>query len=809
MLRLSLQLCLREYRAAPWRFLFVWAAIATGTGILGGIQDLSISFRQALKKQSRDWIAADVAARTNAFPTGGQMARIQALGDDWTIVTETVGMAGSRLAGFQTVAVKAVDPEKYPFYGRLLLNGHASLKTALAPDAAVVSPVIEERLKSHPGLPLRLGEAQFRIAATIQSEPDRFAVMPLHLPRVILTREAFDRTGLVRFGGRATHRILLRLRPGMSPQASESLLRELFPDGEVLDSSTNDPDLMETLGQASGYCALLAMVGLLVASAGVAVVMHSHLRSEVHSIAVMKTLGGRSRQVIALYGVQVMLLAFAGSLTGILLGHAVQALLLVWFDAYVPFPIEPVWYWQTDLQTISAGLLMPLAATTPVLSHVVGIRPMQVWRGDWETGRFPVSVAILSLLAFLLYGWWVQGSWKIALGLCGALTLVLGAALLCSWAMLGLLRRLSAWSLPVSWKHGLANLHRPGNYSILVLAAMVAASTFLAASNLLETTLAADWETRSPFRGYNLFLMNVTPREKASLERDLAATGALEAPPQFAAFSRVRFGARDLLATSAAAKPASLEVVAGKWWTDQDSRPLAAVHYALARRLKVSVGQTIRLICGGREMQCTVAALHRSHGPNAMAYDFTLNPAAVRDLPFIFNGAAKATPARLTEIEAQIIEAHPGIVVLNANEALSYVRYAADRVALMVRSLAAFTLAGGVFILTIGITSTSLKRMHETAVFRTLGATGGKLLRVTAVEFAALGLFAGTTGVIFGTMAANAALRLLFDSPPAWPGWVASALLIGVAAVASTVAGWLACLPILRRKPLVVLRLNA
>jgi putative ABC transport system permease protein len=452
---------------------------------------------------------------------------------------------------------------------------------------------------------------------------------------------------------------------------------------------------------------------------------------------------------------------------------------------------------------------MPFLLTAPVLAQAPAIRPMNVWRGGWEPRRFPPSVAATGLLALFLYGSLVQQSWKAAAGCCGVLMLVLGAAVLCSRLLLGSMRRISALPLAVSWKHGLANLHRPGNYALPVLAALAAAAAFLSASSLLERTLLGDWQGRSPFRGYNLFLLNVPPTQAAPIEQDLNSTGALEAAPQFVSFSRVRLGSRDFLATSSAAKPPSLEIVAGKWWAENESHPLAALHYSLARRLNLTVGQSFRLICGGRQLECKLAAVHRSHGPAAMAYDFTLNPAAVRDLPFIFNGAAKVAPARLAEIEMHMIESHPSIVVLDAGEALSYVRYASERVAWMVRSLSVFTLCTGIFVLMLGVTSTSMRRVHETAVFRILGATKGKLAGIMLVEYASLGLFAGATGAAFGTIVANAALVFLLGIPPSWPGATALALFITVAAVATTAAGSLACLPILKSKPLPVLRLDS
>jgi len=215
----------------------------------------------------------------------------------------------------------------------------------------------------------------------------------------------------------------------------------------------------------------------------------------------------------------------------------------------------------------------------------------------------------------------------------------------------------------------------------------------------------------------------------------------------------------------------------------------------------------VRLQSSKGDIEVTIASLHRARG-YAAAYDFTLNPAAARDLPFIFNGAAQVAGDRLPGVEAAVIESHPSIVVLSANEALSYVRYAMDRIVWMIRSLSGFTLLGGLLILALGVSSTRLRRMQEAAVFKTLGAARARLLGIAAVEFGCLGLYAGIVGLILGVAAANAALVLLFHTPPARVRWSEAALGVAAAGGASTLAGLATCLPVLRPRPLVVLRLN-
>src|SRR5262249_57031627 len=101
------------------------------------------------------------------------------------------------------ISVKAVDPKVYPFYGNLKLNPPASLQDALNPNSIVVSNDLLLRLKVNVGDTVRAGGQEFRIAALVETEPDRMSGSLNVGPRVMMSREGLDRTGLIRFGSRA------------------------------------------------------------------------------------------------------------------------------------------------------------------------------------------------------------------------------------------------------------------------------------------------------------------------------------------------------------------------------------------------------------------------------------------------------------------------------------------------------------------------------------------------------------------------------------------------------------------------------
>ena len=76
------------------------------------------------------------------------------------------------------------------------------------------------RLKTRVGESIRLGGQEFRVAAVLAAEPDRMTGSLNVGPRVMISRDGLDRTGLISLGSRAAERFLLRLPDGTGRAAA-------------------------------------------------------------------------------------------------------------------------------------------------------------------------------------------------------------------------------------------------------------------------------------------------------------------------------------------------------------------------------------------------------------------------------------------------------------------------------------------------------------------------------------------------------------------------------------------------------------
>ena len=500
--RSAAKIAAREMHSSRGKFFFVILSVAIGVAALTGVRGFSASFRSTLLNRARSIMAADLSARMFQQPTPEQqkgLDEIAASGVEITPVTELLSMASSpKTLDPLLVSMKAVDPAMYPFYGEVELAPAAPLKTVLTPDTVAVADDLLVRLNLKVGDQLKIGTQLFRIASVVVNEPDRLSSTFAAGPRVMISRDGLDASGLLAPGSHAGQRYLFKVpkpRNGapISDKAVADLktrLEKLLPEAQIIDYRETNPALTQGLDRATSLLSLMSLVALVLGAIGVAMAMRAHLQQRLDTIAIMKSLGARSGQVIKIYLLQTLLLGAAGGVLGVAMGVGVQLAFPYVLAKLIHVDTELHVQLATVLTGLAVGILTTLLFTLPPLLDIRGVRPILILRravddsddpfvaGIWrkitknvaQIGAAVLILGGLAAIATTLSDSVVVGQ-VFSLGLVAVL-----AVLLCASAavLAGLRFFLSKTRLhlPSSVRHGLANLYRPGNPSAALLAAL-------------------------------------------------------------------------------------------------------------------------------------------------------------------------------------------------------------------------------------------------------------------------------------------------------------------------------------------------
>jgi putative ABC transport system permease protein len=836
----------RDLKSAPGKFAFVVLSVAIGVAALVGVRGFSESFRRTLTTEARSLMAGDLSARIFRQPTSDEMQKIADLdknngGARSTWVVETISMASVPPDPVPLlVTLKAVDPSQYPYYGEAQLEPEMPLPQALQGDSAVVAEEFLIRLNAHVGDTLRLGGRNFKITAVLKQEPDRMSAGAGMGPRVMVSRAALDRTGLLAVGSRASERLLIKL-PAQSDQvAVRKRVETALPDAQVMDFKEGNPALSQGLDNATAILSLICLVAMVLGAIGVAMAMHAHLEQRMDMLAILKAVGARSSDLLRIFLLQTLGLGLAGGFLGVAAGVGVMAALPAVFGKLLPVATELGFPWRSVFAGLGTGLLTTLLFCLPPLLDVRAVRPVLVlrrlveqvppgfgaWVGRWWARRLQIALSVLVVFALGGIAWGLSDSAKVggwfALLFAIALVVLLILAAVALRTLRFVLNRVRL-HLPSFLRHGLANLYRPGNQSAAVLASLGTGVMLILAVYLMQASLLRDLRNTASPKLPNVFLIDVTTDEAAGVkdffQRQPGVTQALDLMPvvagRFVSLNgqpldklRDKHFPRRMLENAELSwsdtPPAGDKVTQGKWWNSADPAELA-IGEGTAKRLQLGLGSAVQLEVGGRVLALKVAAIYRPDGEHPGArVSFILPSGQLKDEPATWYGGAHIDTKQVPAMERALFAAYPTVTVINIADVLDRIESVVDQITFVVRFLAGFSILAGLMILASSIASSRFRRMREAVVLKTLGATRMRIVRTFSVEFSVLGLLAGSVGVIFANILTRVLLRKLeVDFHIDWYATLVS--LVGTAILA-TATGWIASYRILGLRPLEVLR---
>jgi putative ABC transport system permease protein len=308
-------MAVRETRSSWRRLLFFFICIAVGVAAIVALRSVIQSVREVLGGEARSLIAADVLVSTNReWPEAVNttidraLAAAGATGRTETLETPTrVRPVDQSKSVAKMVELRALQPD-FPLYGAVVLtDGTPYSHTLLQNHGVIVRPELLTALGIKVGDQISIGQAPFTIRGTLASEPGRRIGGFSLGPRVLIDYADLQSTGLLGFGSRADRRLHVRA-PEDRLDALVTLLRRDLRDEflNVRSYRSTEDQIGRDFERAENYLSLVGLIIVILGGIAVSSVTRVFILQKMRSIAVLKCLGARSRQIIAVYVLQVM-----------------------------------------------------------------------------------------------------------------------------------------------------------------------------------------------------------------------------------------------------------------------------------------------------------------------------------------------------------------------------------------------------------------------------------------------------------------------------------------------------------------------
>ncbi|WP_207537338.1 ABC transporter permease [Sabulicella rubraurantiaca] len=783
---LGWRLARRELRGGVRGLRLVLACLALGVAAIAAVGTLRAGVEAGLRADGARILGGDLEIRAGYQPVDPAVldwarGRGAVLSEVRLLRAMLVAPEGERML----VELKAVDGA-YPLVGELGLDPPGPVETIFA------EPSVAERLALRPGDAVRLGDATLRFGGIITEEPDKVATPTIFGPRALMPLSLLPETGLIQPGSLINHEYRLRLPPGPEPRRFADELRAAFPNApwRVRLAEAAEPGVNRFLDRAASFLTLAGLTALLVGGIGVATGVRAWLAARSRTIATLRCLGAPQGAILAAYLWQVAVLGAVGIVIGLAAGWGLTWLAAQALAGALPVPPRLGLYPAPLALAALYGALTALCFALWPLGRAGRIPGAALFRDAVaDSTRFPGwgvvaanAVAATALVALVVLT--AEQPFFAAAFCAGAVAALalfrLGATLLMAGA-----RRIRGLRRP-EWRMGLANLHRPGASTPVMLVALGLGLTTLAAIAQIEGNLRNALGQEMPERAPNFFFIDIQPdqvenfdalarsvpgveevRRVPSLRARVTAVKGVPAEewrttPETAWALR---GDRGL--TYSATPPEGTSVVAGQWWDANYRGPvLVSFDANLARGWGVGIGDTLTLNVLGRDIDMTIANLREVRW-RSLAMNFTLiaSPGLLSAAPHTHIATVRGDPSQDSALLRRVTDALPNVSGIRVREALEKVGELLERIGTALTATGSVTLLAGALVLAGAVAAGQARRVREAIVLKVLGAARGQIRSAFLVEFGVLGLFAGALAAAAGTAAAWGVVRGIMGQP--------------------------------------------
>jgi putative ABC transport system permease protein len=837
---LSLRLALREMRGGLSGFRVFVACLALGVAAIAGVGSVAQGLNEGLSREGRAILGGDAAfSLVHREATAEERGFLETKGRVSEVATLRA-MTRTEAGEAALAEVKAVD-DVYPLAGTLRTQPEQPLPDLLAQRegvfGAVADPALLTRLSIPQGSRIRMGEVELDIRAELVSEPDALSDGIGLGPRLFVSREALQASGLIEPGSlvRWNYRIALENSDIGAARDLVDEAQEQFPQAGWRARTRDNASerLTSNIALFTQFLTLVGLTALLVGGVGVANAVNAYVERRRETIAVLKALGAPGSRVFGVYLVQILMIAAIGIVIGLVVGAALPFLIEWGFAAILPLPFKATLQPLQLLLASAFGVLVALVFALWPLGRAHDMPVSALFRDHLaESGlRLPrrryliasaaVTLMLLALIVVTAFDKVVAVVFLVAAAAVLALlrTVSIGVAALARRAP-----RLRATAPRLA----IANIHRPGALTPSVVLSLGLGIALLVTVALIDSSIRQQLQASLPDRAPGFFFIDIPNTEAPAFAEFLAGTSpdaeVTQVPMLRGRITSLKGQSTENYPAGEAAwvlrgdrgltfsdtLPEDSRITAGTWWeAGHTGSNLVSFASDLGEELGLSVGDEVVVNVLGREVTATIANFRTVDWENlGINFVMVFSPNSFAGAPYQYLATLRAPGSDDAAERAVLREAaqrFPQIIAIRVKDALATIGDIAEKLALAIRAASGVTVLASVLVLAGALAAGHRYRLYDAMILKTLGATRRAIVSAFALEYLIIGAASALFGMVAGGISAWVIVARLMKID--FHMDVGSVLTVTTAALVLTVAlGLVGTWRLVREKPARVLR---
>lgn len=801
----SLRDLFRQARHPSIRLLFISLVMAVVS--ITTIMLVSDMLKRSLTNSATQFIAGD-----------RQLVSPRVLDAQWLAYADQLGLQRAKSIEFssmlyandqfQLVSVKAVD-QKYPLKGDLLVEVAPGKRVSLNKGPESEHVWMHKRLFSlfqiSAGDLVSLGEMDFVVNHELAQEPDAGFQLAALAPRVLMRSDDVEKTGVIQPGSRVTWRYYFAGSDASIELYEKWLLPKLDPSQKWQGVKEGRPAIQDALEKTETYLLLGGSLAVLLACIAVAMASRQFALGQIDSVAIMKTLGVRSANIIAHYAIQVLFLGILASFIGLVFGGAIAYILQSVLSALMPELEWPIWSMQSaKVLSLALGTVFVslIGFALPQFIQLRKISPMRVLRQEkMNAMAWSWQSALIAILAIftLLYGY--SQNLILVAGLLFSVLALFVVLIFCAWLLYQLFGRKIIPYLKVGsvFRQAILNLLRRPWHTLVQLGVFSMTLLLFCIIFIARGSLVDNWQGQLPENAPNHFLLNVSPVDLSNLEEALQAKnietnelypmvrGRLShinnLPVKVAVTKDVAALNRELNLTWSNRLPEDNKIIEGAWWKPKtanvnlikdktwvddsivsSSKDLkVSVEEKLAGKLGLSLGDRLQFSIGGEDLIAAVSSI-RSVQWDSMRPNFYMmfDEGNLARFPSTYI-TSFYIPKEQKHLLNDLGKEFPTVSILELDQLVDKLRGIVYQVSQMVEMILVFTVIAALLVISALIHASMNERTREAALMRTLGVKARYISLVQSIEFGLMGWVAAWLGLMCAEIVMWGIQLKLFD----------------------------------------------
>ena len=745
---LSIKLFMREIRSGYLTSMLLSLVLAVT--IVSGISLFTDRLEKVLNSETQEFLGGDLKFESNDNSIKEALKTLN-LRDSQSSEMAVLASVIFSEEEMQLSSIKAVD-NSYPLIGELELqndSGTYTTKEGPAPGTLWIDERLKNLLSLEYGDEMYLGDATFVFKATIIYEPDRGSTNFAFAPKTIMNLKDLDKTNLIQPGSRVEYNYLFTGTDQEINRIRKTLEENRNPGDDIESLNEDESSLGKTIDRSENFFLLGGLIAVLLSACTIGISSQRFARRHISYVAILKTLGMNLFQIRSLYLLLFFYTTILTLVLGLGLGWFLQSSFINLMDSYFPSELPSPSLYPLYVTCVTV-LICQFGFIYPHISKLLDISPMRVLKNDISFNQNLLPVFIMGLLAFLLLLYIYTNQITLSL-------IIFSGVIIFSFVGIGLIYLLlgksklglgaqDAVTLALSElrRRRLSNSFQIFAFTVAIGLSLI---TFSASKNLLGS-----WQDSIPDDAPNNFAINITKEDKESMklflsEKDIEID--LFYPVANAQITRKQDKNnvidRNFNITWIKDLPEQNKIVDGEWFQEEEENGIS-ISDDISERYNLKMNDEVIIQMEDGSIETYIQSIRTVDWESFSPNFFVIGHPSLFEEKSSTHITSFFIPKSKQKVAAELMREFRTVSVFSIEELIQQIRDIVDQVTKALNSILLLTCLSALFLAFSALQDGFDQRRHQSAILRTLGATG-KLVKVSSlIEFSILGLISGLLG---------------------------------------------------------------